>query len=77
MMFSVYFALDSIVSSKVKTMLELDIVYQSLEPYFKSLSSQTRENWLREDVQSCKRLDIPKLSEQAFTNLAKYHDNGK
>ena len=76
MMLSVYYIFSLMVVSKSKTMLEDDIVYQSLEPFFKSLTSQTRENWLREAVQSKKRLDIPKLSEEAFLRLAKLSHNG-
>ena len=63
--------------AKPKTMLEDDIVYQNLEPFFKSLDPQTRENWLREAVQSKKRLDIPKLTEDAFTRLAKFRVKGE
>ena len=77
MMLSVYSVFNLFVNSGSKSMLDGDIVYQSLEPYFKALTSQTRENWLREAVQSKKRLDIPKLSEDAFTRLAKFADNGK
>ena len=76
MMLSVYYVFSLFVASKAKTMLDEDVVYQSLEPFFKSLTSQTRENWLREAVQSKKRLDIPKLSEEAFTRLAKFSHDG-
>ena len=38
---------------------------------------QTRETWLREAVQSKKRLDMPKLSTESFTRLAKFVDEGK
>jgi hypothetical protein len=77
MMYSVYAVFNLFVDSKAKTMLENDIVYQDLEPFFKSLDAQTREGWLREAVQSKKRLDIPKLTEEAFTRLAKFRDHGQ
>ena len=74
MMLGVYAVFNMLADSRPKTMLEDDIVYQDLEPFFKSLDPQTREYWLREAVQSKKRLDIPKLTEEAFTRLAKFRD---
>ena len=76
MMYSVYAVVDMCTESKPKAMLEDEIVYQDLEPYFKSLDPQTRENWLREAVQNKMRLDIPKLTEHAFIRLAKFRDKG-
>ena len=58
-------------------MLDDEILYQSLEPFYKSLTPQTRENWLREAVQNKKRLDMPKLSTESFTRLAKFVDEVK
>lgn len=59
---------------KQTTVLDDDILYQSLEPFYKSLTPQTRENWLREAVQNKKRLDMPKLSNESFTRMAKFKD---
>ena len=59
---------------KQTTVLDDDILYQSLEPFYKSLTPQTRENWLREAVQNKKRLDMPKLSTESFTRMAKFKD---
>ena len=62
---------------KSETALDDEILYQNLEPFYKSLTPQTRENWLREAVQNKKRLDMPKLSTESFTRLAKFKDEGK
>lgn len=53
-----------------------DNLYQALEAFFKSLKAKTREAWLREEVNCKKNLDIAKLSEEAFTRLAKFKDDG-
>ena len=60
-----------------KSVLDDQVLHQSLEPFFVSLKARTRETWLREEVTSKKVLDISKLSEEAFTRLAKFKDKSK
>ena len=62
---------------KKSSAVDHEILYQDLEPFYKSLTPQTRENWLREAVQNKTRLDMPKLSTESFTRLAKFKDDDK
>ena len=73
----IYRILTSCCPGGKKTVLDDDVLYQSLEAFFKSLRPKRREYWLREEVWRKKVLDIPKLSEEAFTRLATYKDEGK
>ena len=76
LLYYIYRILTSCCSGK-RTALDDDVLYQSLEAFFKSLRPKRREYWLREEVWRKKVLEIPKLSEEAFLRLARYKEDGK
>ena len=59
------------------SVLDDEILHQSLEAFFKSLKAKTREAWLREEVTMRRDLDIEKLSEEGLIRLAKFKDDSK